>query len=59
MKNAYFFPKKIIKNIKADRQLGNLCVSIGKKLVLPLGIPPFIGRNYIRKERPVQLISFF
>ena len=51
-----YFSKKIIKNIKADRQLGILCFSIGKKAyVLPLGMPHFIGSNYIRKKRSVHI----
>ena len=49
MKNAYF-SKKIIKNIKAGKQLGILCFSIGKKTYM--GMPPFIGSSYIRKKRP-------
>ena len=45
--------KKINKTINADRLLGILCFSIGKKrYVLSLGMPPFTGSNYIRKKRP-------
>ena len=51
MKNIYF-SKKIIKNIKEDRQLGILCFSMGKKIyVLSLRMPPFIGSNDIRKKK--------
>ena len=56
MKNTYF-SKKIIKNIKADRQLGIFCFW-GKKYVLSLGMPPFIGSNYIWKKRPAILKSY-
>ena len=46
------FSKKINKNINADRLLGILGFSIGKKTYdLSLGMPPFMGSNsYLRKK---------
>ena len=43
----------INKNIDADRLLGILCFSIGKKDMIchSLGIPPFMGSNYLRKKQ--------
>ena len=49
-----FISKKINKtiNANADGLLGILFFSIGKKrFVLSLGMPPFIGSNFIRKKR--------
>ena len=53
------FQRKSPKTFKAEyyRQLGILYISVGKKTyVLSLGMPPFIGSNYIRKKKGLQIL---
>ena len=53
----YLFSKKTNKNI-AYRQLGIFASALEKKTyVLSLGMPPFMGSNYIRKKS-LNITSF-
>ena len=53
MKNIYFQRK----SSKTLRQIDNWEFMLLLSYVLSLGIPPFIGSNYIRKTRPFK--AFF
>ena len=50
--------KKINKKVNSDKLFRNLCFPMRKAILFTLGMPPFTGSNYIRKNEigPGQVV---